>query len=523
MQTRPLLIGSLVVASFLSWSCRDARPALVALPPDAFAGAGQRALTRLEPARSRLAALEGQSSTPPADLAAAWAELAKLAHAFELYAIAEIAYRNAGLLAPHDGRWPYLEGQVGLAAGAPAAALAAFDRALAAGYADIRVRVARAGTLHVLGQQKEAATAIDDILAEASSNPGALLAGAKIAADLGNRDRAIERYEALRRLQPAATKINAPLALLYRLSNRTAEADEALSRSGDEPVSLVDELLSEVQALASTDAELATRAQKALDSNDLVEAERLLREAILVAPDSAGNQLNLLPLFLRSGRYAEAQEAIDRALAIEPRMARAWFSLGVLRARQGEVAGSLDAYRGALAIDERDSASRQNLANTLLRTGRSVEALAQYRVLLAQDPANSAARVGLAACLVASGHELEARRELERDFDPRTSSPQLAGALARLLAAAPTAGVRDGARAVELASGLPGLESNPFLLETLAMGRAETGDFASAIAAQERALALATASGGAPSALVERLKKNLARYRGGQAARDPAL
>lgn len=86
--------------------------------------------------------------------------------------------------------------------------------------------------------------------------------------------------------------------------------------------------------------------------------------------------------------------------------------------------------------------------------------------------------------------------------------------LARHLAACPDRSVRDGARAVELATELvlavPTLES----LETLAMAHAEAEQFEEAIAWQERLLEEEEARDAAVRA---RLERHLALYRQGRA------
>ncbi|MGE0639715.1 MAG: tetratricopeptide repeat protein [Thermoanaerobaculia bacterium] len=514
-----LLILGLCVAG-----CREKTPALLPLPSDAFAGVGERALELLRPATERLDELTQRGSASRADLAVAWSDLAKLAHAFEIYTVAEPAYRNAALLAPDDGRWPYLEGQMDLAAGDPAAALDAFSRALAAGNESTAVRVGHARALHLLARNDESLAEVGRAIAEAPDDPGALLAGAQIAADLDRPDLAIERYERLRRLQPEATKILSALSLLYRRVGRDPEAEATLAAAGTGTVQVEDALLYEVQSLAPTAAQLAEAGRQAFQSNDLDTAGRLLRQAALAAPESVDNQLNLVALCLRTGQLEEARVAIHRALELAPDLSRAWFAAGVVRSRLGDLSGAVAAYREALRLDSTDASSRQNLANALLRSGETDAARSEYRRILGQDPANAAARVGLAAAELAAGRAVAARKELERDFDPRTTSPQVGGALARILASAPSAEARDGGKALAMIRDRPDLESNAILLETWAMALAETGDFAQAITVQQRALA---ATGGrndpATRELAARLQSNLERYRRGEACRDPAL
>jgi len=516
--------GIAALALAAAAACGEPPVALDPLPGDPFPGAAAPARARLDQAASRVAGLEKGGAASAAERATAWADLGRLSHALGFHAPARIGYRNAGRLAPRDWRWPYLEGVVENELGGPAAALEALDRALECDPARTAVRVARARALQSLGRLDEAFRSIEEAIRDSPNDATALLFGAQIAAAAEELGAAVERYERLLALQPGANKLYAPLSLLYRRLGRDADADAALARRGDQPATIVDEVLAEVIALAPSHNELSAQGDLAFRAGDLARAESYFREATNLAPNHLEHRLNLAAVLLSAGRGDEARRVLDDAIELDPSSARAWFTLGVLRGRDGDLDGAVAAYRRALEIQPDDSGARQNLANILLRSGRPEAALSEYRRLLARDNSSAAGRVGAAASLLALGRSGEARRELERDFRLETASPHIAGALARILAAAPQAEARDGRRALEIARSLPDVESNPVLLETLAMALAESGDLPGAVAAQERALSLATASGTrAPPSLEPRLEKTLAIYRSGAACREPAL
>src|SRR4029453_11187512 len=91
-------------------------------------------------------------------------------------------------------------------------------------------------------------------------------------------------------------------------------------------------------------------------------------------------------------------------------------------------------------------------------------------------------------------------------------------ALARVLAAAPDDRVRDGARALAIATDLLKTQKTPGLAETMAMALAEVGRFDEAVKWQRDAIALYQ---GAPPALVTRLMQNLREYENRRPCRTP--
>jgi len=92
-------------------------------------------------------------------------------------------------------------------------------------------------------------------------------------------------------------------------------------------------------------------------------------------------------------------------------------------------------------------------------------------------------------------------------------------ALARLLAAAPDARVRDGRRALQLLDQLIKGQQTIELAETTAMALAEVGRYREAVEVQREALTAAT---GSSLSLVERhIRENLRLYESGKPCRTP--
>ena len=97
--------------------------------------------------------------------------------------------------------------------------------------------------------------------------------------------------------------------------------------------------------------------------------------------------------------------------------------------------------------------------------------------------------------------------------------PLFAKALARLLAAAPDARVRDGQRAMMLVQELLEQERSFDLGEAMAMALAEVGQYAEAASWQREVMSLAEQAG--RDDLVQRMAENLRLYERGEPCRTP--
>jgi len=133
------------------------------------------------------------------------------------------------------------------------------------------------------------------------------------------------------------------------------------------------------------------------------------------------------------------------------------------------------------------------LSDVLRRTGRARESLRGYEAVMQIDPRVVQAQLGHAVALVTLRDYPRARERLTSAMATHRNSPELAQALARILAASPDDRVRDGARAVALMQPLVKSQADPApdVCEAMAMALAEAGDYERAAVWQRRAIAAA--------------------------------
>jgi Flp pilus assembly protein TadD len=195
------------------------------------------------------------------------------------------------------------------------------------------------------------------------------------------------------------------------------------------------------------------------DPGKPLEYEKWFRAAVAVRPRSpvARNYLGLA--LLNGGRLREAAAEFRESVKQEPKYAGAHNNLGVALDNLGDKAGATAAFRKAVESAPDYWVAQGNLG-TLLEEAGDFEGAARHYA-------------GWVKC------------------DPDT--PLAMRRLAWVLATAPDGGVRNGRRAVELASRSCELTKGkePEYLDVLAAALAEAGEFEKAVDAETRALASA--------------------------------
>ena len=127
--------------------------------------------------------------------------------------------------------------------------------------------------------------------------------------------------------------------------------------------------------------------------------------------------------------------------------AKAHYSLGVLMASAGRSQEAITHLSAAARFSPNYVEAYQALADALRRSGRVEQSLKQYGEALRINPKAADARFGYGMALVRLGRYREARDWFDEASRLHPDRPDFPFALARLLAAAPDDGVRDGQRA----------------------------------------------------------------------------
>jgi len=255
------------------------------------------------------------------------------------------------------------------------------------------------------------------------------------------------------------------------------------------------------------------------------EAIAELRSVLTEDPSQDYARLKLGNVLLQAGRLDEAREQLEQAASAGGlhRAGRgdAHHSLGIIAERRGEAAVARAHYQEAVELAPNNPDAQRSWGVVVAREGGLREAATAFARAAELEPENERHRFELSMALLLGGREAEAREALEEALRELPESVNLRHLLARLLAGAHDAAVRDGARAVELARAVVDRALTIDHAETLAMALAEAGRFEEAVAWQQQVIRQATeageAKGPAHTARLERLEL----YQRGEPVRAP--
>ena len=457
-------------------------------------------------------ATQAPRETTDASRGESYGALGMLLLAVELPEAAEPAFINAATLVPADVRWRYYLAHAHRLTHQPAKALLAFEHVL-------RLEPGHLPSLVWMGELSLASgdlpaaerhfTAALDVEPRAVA---ALFGRGRTALAAGDHAGAIRDLRKALTADPDAGAIHYPLAMAYRAAGDVASAEAHVrARPRDaEPPTPPDPLLARLSGLVQNAAASEARGMDALERRDWAQAVRHLREAVTAAPENAVTHLNLGTALYLSGDAAAARQALRESIRLAPALAKGHYALGVLLEAEGDDRAAIDRFMAAVERDPRYLEAHFSLGDALRRTGRPEAALTHYGQVLAINPAASQARFGYGMALVRLGRWRAARDRLAEGMRLHPDQPGFAHALARVLAAAPDADARDGARALALLEGPLRHHRTAVASETMAMALAELGRYTEAVEWQQAAIGAAQTANDRGAA--DRMRETLALY-----------
>jgi tetratricopeptide (TPR) repeat protein len=452
-------------------------------------------------------------------LAEAYGDLGKLFHAYSFWQPAEDAYRNAARAAPDDYRWHHYLGVIQRDAGRLDEALASLTRAAELAPHDAAAFVYLGEIHRAQGRLDLAAAAAERALAAAPGSASAQAILGQIALERGDHAAAVRLLEGALVAAPEASRLHYPLANAYRGLGSAAKASEHLAQAGQGAPPLEDPLLLTLDGLRLGESSFLVQGEAAFRAGRWAEAAAAYERAVAENPSSPGARTGLAAALAELGRLPEAIEQLRQVALLAPDNVTARFNLGVLLAAGGSPVEAVAHLQAVVAARPEDAEARRELAGALRGAGRLPDALVEYRRAVELDPGHAGARLGEADALVRLGRFAEARTRLEESVKALPGDVVLAHRLARLLAASPDAALRDGRRALELASAVQRAHPAGVHAETVAMALAELGRCAEAATWQATAIEEARRAG--PAERVGLLEQALAGYTRGAPCRPP--
>jgi len=258
-------------------------------------------------------------------------------------------------------------------------------------------------------------------------------------------------------------------------------------------------------------------------------SETLWNHTLAVTGENDVAHNNLGFLFLRRGELDKAISEFQTALDIRSKNTQSHYSLGAALiesnlgnalARERLWDAAIDHLQQAVRLRPDYADAYFNLGSVLFQEGKIDQAIAEWQKTLAINPRDSEAHRNVADALRKQGKVKEAMSEYEQALNIAPEDSAALNNLAWILATYSDASMRDGARAVTLATRAVQVSGgrNPSFVRTLAAAHAEVGQFAEAAGTAEVAKELANTQ--SKPELAKRLEAEITLYRARVALRE---
>jgi protein O-mannosyl-transferase len=250
------------------------------------------------------------------------------------------------------------------------------------------------------------------------------------------------------------------------------------------------------------------------------EAIEAYRKTVALAPAYPEGHYNLANALLSSGDVSAALDQARTASSLQPRDPDAHVALGNAFAASHEDEKARKEFDEAIRLRSSHFEAQFNLASLLLQEGRADESMEHFHLALNQRPDSIKARVGLANALLGTRHPVEAIAQFATALRSAPNDLVAQCNLAWILATCPADEVRDGRKALALATQANEASAgdDPVVLRSLAAAKAETGGFEEAANIAKTALQRATEAGDAR--LCQTLQQEIDTYERGLPYRD---
>jgi tetratricopeptide (TPR) repeat protein len=499
----------------------DQQSDLVDVPQPDLSTVDSPVQEQIKNAQAALAAVMARASPSIAEKAEAFGTLGEIYQAYEFDDAAIACYANASKLQPQAFRWPYYAGYLHQRTGDSEAAERDLRQALSANPKNVSAML-RLGNVELSLNHTDLAKSW---FLKASSSQGSSAAAAygmgKVALIEHQYSAAVKYFKEALVQEPHASSIHYQLAMAYRGLGDMQHMQEQLQLRGEAEPAIKDPYLEEINLLKQGKVGLLERGSKAVREGRFEDAVATYRQMVNLYPSDPIARTYLGVALAKSGRREEALEQYAEALRINPDNPKVHYDMGILLIDTHKEDEAIAQFREAVRIDPGLEAAHFQVANLLMRQRKDDEAGREYGIVVSLEPQNGFARLMQAMAAVHAGSYSRARSILEDASTVLPKDPDIANALARLLAAAPDGAVRDGHRALNIIGNLVQHQQGEPLEDgiTLAMALAAVGRFQEA-ATYQAAIIQQLEQSRRPD-LARSLRRNLALYQQGKPCRVP--
>jgi tetratricopeptide (TPR) repeat protein len=299
----------------------------------------------------------------------------------------------------------------------------------------------------------------------------------------------LEEQAEQERLDIAITELSQKIDATPDDMSLLLERAERYTEAGDLEATRAD--LERAMALAPNSAEALHRAAIIMAGIAPLEAIPLFDKLVEITDGDAGALADRGKAYGLSGNHEQALADLDAALAKDPHLALAHAMRGNIYLSRNEHQAAVDAFTAALALTPIAQAYFDR-GYCYKQMGNYPAAIADYTDAARLDSENIGPICERGQVHQLSGNYAAALRDYDRCLTEVPDDPGASLQLAWLLATCPDDALRDGKRALRLASNVCDAVTcqTPEPLNALAAAYAEMGDYRRAETLQERAVAL---------------------------------
>ena len=127
---------------------------------------------------------------------------------------------------------------------------------------------------------------------------------------------------------------------------------------------------------------------KALYENPTTQKEAVeeFRQALLLAPNSAREQLNYGLALLRAGDLEKGIEQLEKVQKLDPRLPHTWFNLGVVYQKQGEAERAMPEFQGMIKLVPNEPVSHYHIGAIHKLNGDFPAAVKEFEIARGLNP-----------------------------------------------------------------------------------------------------------------------------------------
>jgi tetratricopeptide (TPR) repeat protein len=224
------------------------------------------------------------------------------------------------------------------------------------------------------------------------------------------------------------------------------------------------------------------RARWNLEREDLKAAIADLDKALKVEPRDVAALLIRARVHQEQKDYAAARSDVERVLVISPDLPQGVILRSLISAAEGKLVDAIADMQAVLEKDPSNVPWRLQLASYYLQDKRPRKAIEVFTKILDEDEDQKLARQARADTFLSIGKHAEAVADFEIALRQSPDDDGVLNNFAWVLATSPDDNVRNGKRAIELATKACEVTKyeKPHILSTLAAAYAQTGDFETA-------------------------------------------